>query len=74
MTLYFMSTLYWQFKREKNNYKNSSVFQDGASILYSVLWEHKGEEKNWGQDFAKGMSLILCSAADESEKEHYRFT
>ena len=68
-----MSTLYWQFKREKDNYKNSPLFQEGASILYSVLWEHKGEGKNWGKDFAKGMSLILHAAAYESEKEHYRF-
>ena len=66
MTFYFMSALYGQFKREKDNQKNS-VFL-GVAIQ---MWEHR--EQKFGEGFAKGESFKLGPAA-KSKEEHYRFT
>lgn len=68
-----MSALCQQFKRDKDNYQNSPVFQKDANVLYSVLQEHQGGKK-WGNYFVKGQFFKLNPAADESEEKHYRFT
>ena len=69
-----MSAVYCQFKREKDNYKNFPVFQEGASVLHSVLWEHKQETKIWGRFLQKRSCLNWVQLLIKKEEKHYRVT